>query len=230
MLEFYNNGDPYLSFAKRVGKAPADATKKTHGQLRDRYKTGLLAIQYGIGPVTLASRLGVSTFEAHEMIAQHRELFSQYWRWSEDWLAAALDSGKMCTPLGWQCATGITEFNARSIMNWPVQSAGAEILRIACIWADRHGLGLRAPVHDALLIEAPEDRIDADVTLLRELMRRASRVVLNATPQGRHELRTDTIVRYPDRYVDGRGVEIWQNVLRLLAEHQDQRKAVAAGG
>ena len=173
----------------------------------------------------MAARLGVSAFEAHEMIAQHRELFSEYWRWSEDWLAAALDSGKMCTPLGWQCATGIIEFNARSIMNWPVQSAGAEILRIACIWADRHGLGLRAPVHDALLIEAPEDRIDADVELLRELMRRASRVVLNVTPDGAHELRTDaTIVRYPDRYMDSRGTAIWQNVLRLLAEHQEHDK------
>jgi DNA polymerase I len=59
-------------------------------------------------------------------------------------------------------------------------------------------------------------RIEADVALLQELMRRASRIVLDP-----HELRTDaTIVRYPDRYVDGRGVEIWDNVLRLLAEHR----------
>src|SRR5262249_1287649 len=49
MLEFYQRGDPYLSFAQRVGAAPNDATKHTHGALRDRYKTGLLAIQYGIG-------------------------------------------------------------------------------------------------------------------------------------------------------------------------------------
>jgi hypothetical protein len=230
MLEFYNSGDPYLSFAKRVGKAPADATKKTHGQLRDRYKAGLLAIQYGIGPETLAGRLGVSTFEAHEMIAQHRELFVGYWRWAEDWLAAALDKGKMWTPLGWQCATGITEFNARSITNWPVQSAGAEILRIACIWADRHKLGLRAPVHDALLIEATEEQIDAAVALLRELMRRASKIVLNPSQEGMHELRTDcTMVHYPYRYTDGRGVEIWENVLRLLAKQQPHQQAMAVG-
>jgi DNA polymerase-1 len=47
MLKFYEN-DPYLSFAKHVGVAPAWATKHTHGPLRDRYKTGLLAIQYGV--------------------------------------------------------------------------------------------------------------------------------------------------------------------------------------
>ncbi len=103
MLDFYRSGDPYLSFAKRVGAAPSDANKQSHGQLRDRYKTGLLSIQYGIGAETLAGRLGVSAFEAHEMIAQHHELFAGYWRWADDWLAAVLDSGRMWTPLGWYC-------------------------------------------------------------------------------------------------------------------------------
>ncbi len=79
-------------------------------------------------------------------------------------------------------------------------------------------------MHDALLIEAPEDQIDADVALLRELMRRASRIVLNDTPTGSHELRTDVaIIRYPDRYSDARGAAIWDNVLRLLAEHRRQQ-------
>jgi len=155
MLDFYYSGDPYLSFARRVGAAPSWATKKTHGPLRDRYKVGLLAIQYGIGPETLAARLGISTFAAHEMIAQHRELFAVYWQWADDWLAHALDSGVMWTPLGWPCRTGITEFNARSLINYPVQGAGSDVLRVAIVLATRHGLELLAPVHDALLLGAP---------------------------------------------------------------------------
>jgi DNA polymerase-1 len=229
MIEFYRNGDPYLSFAKRVGAAPKWATKSTHGPLRDRYKTGLLAIQYSIGAETLAGRLGVSTLEAHEMIQQHRELFVVYWRWAEDWLAHSLDAGVMWTPLDWQCRTGITEFNARSIINFPVQATSADALRIAIVMAERHGLRLLAPVHDALLIESPIERIEADVALLREIMRRASRVVLNATADGTYELRTDaTIIRYPDRYTDKRGAEIWTRVLRLLAEYQAQQTAAPA--
>ena len=52
-------------------------------------------------------------------------------------------------------------------------------------------------------------------------MRRASRVVLNPTTDGTLELRTDAkIVRYPDRYSDPRGEEIWNDVLALLAEHR----------
>jgi DNA polymerase I len=215
MLEFYRS-DPYLSFAKRVGAAPSSATKHTHEPLRDRYKTGLLAIQYGIQAETLGARLGVSTFDAHEMINQHHELFAVYWRWSDDWLALALDTGVMWTPLGWTCRTGIAEFNARSIRNFPIQGSGADILRVACIWATRHGLRLLAPVHDAVLIEAPLERIEADVALMQELMRRASRVVL-----GGHELRTDAkIIRHPERYTDRRGDAVWANVLGLLAEYR----------
>jgi DNA polymerase-1 len=221
MLDFYRGGDPYLSFCKRVGKAPATATKATHGELRDRYKTGLLAIQYGIQAETLAARLGISTFEAHEMLEQHRELFAVYWRWTADWLAHALDAGVMWTPLGWFCRSGITELNERSIINLPIQGTGADILRIACVWATRHGLGLCAPVHDAIVIEALVERIEGDVALLQEIMRRASRLVLTPPHGAVCELRTDAkIVCYPDRYSDPRGAEIWAGVLSLLAEYQ----------
>jgi DNA polymerase-1 len=105
-----------------------------------------------------------------------------------------------------------------------VQSTGADILRLACVWAHRRGIQLCGSVHDAVVIEAAADRIDADVALMQEIMRRASRVVL-----GGHELRTDaTIVRHPDRYGDSRGEKIWQNVLSLLAQYRQQQQQEAA--
>ena len=160
-------------------------------------------------------------FKPKSFYYQHRTLFAQYWRWSDDWVARALDTGIMRTVFNWQCRTGITEFNERTIRNFPVQAGGAEILRIACIMAARRHIELLAPVHDAVLIEAPIDRIEADVALMREIMRRASRIVLNSTADGTHELRTDvTYVRYPDRYVDGRGEDIWHTVLKLLRDQQ----------
>ena len=73
------------------------------------------------------------------MLNQHRELFAQYWQWSDDWVQIALQTGMMWTVFGWECRTGITEFNERSIRNFPVQANGAEILRIACIMMERHG-------------------------------------------------------------------------------------------
>ena len=48
-------------------------------------------------------------------------------------------AARMWTPLGWQCRTGVTEFNERSIQNFPVQGPAQRILRIACIWATGMG-------------------------------------------------------------------------------------------
>jgi DNA polymerase I len=232
MLDMYRSGDPYMAFAKRVGAIPEHVTKGMFEQpqyarfaiVRERYKNMLLAVQYGMMVDTLAARLGISTFEAHEMLAQHHQLFAQYWQWSDDWLQQSLQTGVMRTAMGWTCRTGITEFNERSIRNWPIQATGADILRIACILATRHSIKLLAPVHDAVLIEAPIDRIEAHVALMQEIMRRASRIVLNADANGSHELRTDyTIIRYPDRYSDKRGVAIWDEVLHLLTEHRNRQ-------
>ena len=225
MAELYATGSPYVEFAKRFDQAPADATKKSHGSVHERYKVGCLGSQYGMQQETLARQLGVSTFVAHEMLNQHRGLFNTYWAWVDDWVAHALNTGVMNTALGWTCRTGITEFNARSIGNFPVQATGADILRIVCIWAHRLGIELCAPVHDAVLVEAPIDQIEADVALVREIMRRASRIVLNAQPDGPYELRTDaTIVAYPGRYRDKRGEQMWTEVLALLTRYRKQKR------
>jgi hypothetical protein len=230
MLEMYKTGDPYWSFAKRAGAVPSGAEKKSYVDVRNKYKNMLLAVQYGMGTETLAARLGVSGIEAHEMLNQHRELFAQYWRWSDDWLQAALQTGVMRTAFGWTCRIGILEFNERSIRNWPIQATGADILRIACILMVRHGIKLLAPIHDAVLTESSLDNIKKDVALARECMRRASRIVLNKDPTGSHELRTDCkIVRWPDRYSDPRGEGIWTRVLELLEQHRRPLGSVRDG-
>jgi hypothetical protein len=225
MLELYATGSPYIEFAKRFDVVPSSATKGTDPEVHETYKTVLLGAQYGMQHVTLAQRLGISTFAAHEMLNQHRGLFNQYWAWSEDWVAHSLDAGVMHTPMGWTCRTGITEFNARSISNWPIQSTSADIMRLACIMAARRGIGLCGCVHDALVIESSIEHIDADVALTQEIMRRASRIVLNSNSNSKFELRTDaTIVRFPDRYADKRGVKMWAEVLDLLEQYRQQQE------
>jgi hypothetical protein len=93
----------------------------------------------------------------------------------------------------------------------------------------RRGIELCGSIHDAVLIEAPASRIAADVVLAEEIMRRAARVVLN-TSDKRHELRTSaTIVCHPNHYADKRGVQVWNDVLKLLEQYreQQQQRAVA---
>jgi hypothetical protein len=35
-----------------------------------------------------------------------------------------------------------------------IQSTGADILRLACVWGHRRGIKICAPIHDAVLIES----------------------------------------------------------------------------
>jgi DNA polymerase family A len=225
MLELYATGSPYIEFAKRFDEAPPDATKKTEEgeRIHERYKVGLLGAQYQMQYLTLAQRLGVSTFVAHEMLSQHGGLFRKYWVYTEDWIAQALNTGIMWTPFGWTLHTGIIEFNARSIGNFFVQASSADILRLATVWMHRRNIEVCGTVHDAVLIEAPIDRIEADVALAEEIMRRSGRVVLNTTDK-RHDLRTSaTIVKFPNRYVDKRGVQMWEEVLKLLEQYRKEK-------
>jgi DNA polymerase I len=229
MFKMYNTGDPYWSFAKSVGAVPRSAVRDKNGPyepVRDNYKVMLLSTQYGLSAPTLAARLKIPLHEAHEMLAQHHSQFSPYWAWSDDYVQQALQTGTVRTAYNWSYHVGLFgQINDRSLRNWPIQSDGADILRIACILAVRHGIKILAPVHDAVLIEAPIERIEADVALMQEIMRRASRIVLNDAPDGPYELRTDAkIVKYPERYTDKRGDEIWAQVLDLLAAHERELK------
>ena len=60
MQKAYSSGDPYLEFAKQAGAAPADATKESHGSVREHFKACVLAVQYGMGAEALAERVSAS--------------------------------------------------------------------------------------------------------------------------------------------------------------------------
>jgi len=86
-------------------------------------------------------------------------------------------------------------------------------LRLACCLATERGIAVCAPVHDALLIEANNELIEASVAITQEQMAAASRAVLDG-----FELRSDAkIVRYPERYMDPRGERMWATVTGILA-------------
>ena len=96
--------------------------------------------------------------------------------------------------------------------NFPLQANGAEMLRLACCSLTEAGVRVCAPVHDALLIEAPADDIEQAVAVCQQAMQQASELVLRGFP-----LRTEAkVVRHPDRYMDPRGHTMWDMVFGLL--------------
>ena len=211
MQNAYNSGDPYLAFAVLAGAGPKGATKATHGAVRELYKACALAVQYGMGADGLAERIGSVPAHARELLLKHHETFPDFWRWSDSAVDFAALYGSIHTVFGWRVRLG-EKLNPRSVRNFPMQANGAEMLRLACSYATEAGITICAPVHDAVLIEAPLEDLEHRVEQMQAHMARASRDVL-----GGFELRADAkLIRHPDRYADPRGARMWSTVMELL--------------
>ncbi len=213
MMKGYANGDPYLDFAIRAGMAPAGATKGSHGEVRDQCKAVVLGTQFGMRERTLANRIGVVQFRGKQLIRAHQEAYPRYWDWVEGVTSFATLHGYLDTVFGWRLQID-GETRPTTIQNFPCQANGSEMLRLACAMAYEEGLGICAPVHDAILLESPLETLDRDIARLQEIMTEAGRIVLDGFP-----VRTDAdIVRFPDRYMDKRGIAMWRMVNELLEQ------------
>ena len=216
MADAYRSGDPYLAFGKQAGAIPPDGTKASHSAERAQFKQCVLAVQYGMGAEALATRIGQPVDMAKRLLRLHRETYPAFWRWSEAAVDRAMLLGRLETVFGWPIHVGPSAdpargANARSLANFPCQAHGAEMLRLACCMLVEAGIGLCAPVHDAVVIEGPADTIDEVVAQARGIMAEASKIVL-----GGFEIGTDAeIVKYPDRYIDKAGEDFWNTVTRL---------------
>jgi DNA polymerase I len=226
MQAAYRSGDCYLTFAKQARGVPEDATKKTHGPQRELFKQCVLGVQYGMEAQSLALRIAQPIIVARDLLQAHHETYRTFWRFSDAVVDTAMLTGSLHTVFGWHVHVGENP-NPRSLRNFPMQANGAEMLRLACCLATERGIEICAPVHDAVLICAPLDRLDTDIAAMRAAMAEASRIVL-----GGFELRTDCpdefdefskpvefphVIRYPRRFMDARGAAMWDRVIQLLA-------------
>ena len=84
---------------------------------------------------------------------------------------------------------------------------------MACILLTEAGINVCAPVHDALLVEVPLAHLDERVSVAKDLMGYASEQVLDG-----FRLSSDVkLVLDSERYMDDRGVEMWDRIESMLA-------------
>jgi len=211
MMEAYETGDSYLAFAKQAGAVPEDATKETHGLIRDQFKQCVLGVEYGIADMSLAVRIGQLPIVARHLLRLHHDVYHVFWQWSDTALDHAMLYGWQSTVFGW-CNRVFPNPNPRSIRNFHMQANGAEMLRLACCLGTENGIRICAPVHDAVLITAPISELDADIVTMRHYMEQASAIVLAG-----FKLATEAkTVLYPERYTDRRGEKMFAKVMSLL--------------
>jgi DNA polymerase I-like protein with 3'-5' exonuclease and polymerase domains len=115
--------------------------------------------------------------------------------------------------------------SSRTLRNFQLQAGGGDILRVAIIGLHAAGIQVVAPVHDAVLIEAAAEDIEAHVAAAKEIMEAAARVVTGGFP-----IRVDKKIFGPgERYYDPRGTPMWNRIVRCLrAESRPGPEALAA--
>lgn len=211
MLAAYLSGDPYLAFAKQAGAVPQNATKHSHPNERNQYKQCVLATQYGMGAESLAGRLGTPELRAQQLLDMHKKVYRTFWEWSDNLYNVTVAFNQVATLFGWRLNVQ-PDLNPRSLRNFPMQANAAEMLRLACILIHETGINICAPVHDALLIEAPEDQIDEAVLVAQACMEEASAILLDG-----FKLTSDAkIIRSPERFHEDSGQMFWDRVMAIL--------------
>lgn len=213
LLGACESGDVYTGVARQLGFIKEGMSADEIKAVRTMFKTVVLGIQYGMGAKTLAVRTGISMYEAAEILARLRARFRVFESYAQRVLDRAGIELEVSTPFGWVMQTP-PGTKHRTTRNFPMQSTGSEVLHVASIMAERRGVQVVAPVHDAIMAEAAIAEV-ADVSAaLDRVMRDAGAVVLRG-----YELPTDVQVVLPGQhYHDDRGVAMWNTVTNLVAK------------
>jgi DNA polymerase I-like protein with 3'-5' exonuclease and polymerase domains len=182
-----------------------------------------LGINYGMGVPSLAKGLNQHPLVASNLIEGHRRKYPRYWRWREDQVWHAMLNRRIESVFGWPLYI-TTSPNKRTLYNFPMQSGGAEMLRLAAVRLCEAGLVPSMLVHDGILLEVETEQ---QVAQAMEIMRAAGRDVCDGLEVG---VDIDQRLVNGARYHDKRPVagKMWATVEKTLADIGARpRKAVA---
>jgi len=212
------SGDPYRQFAASALGVTSPTTLQ-----RQVYKACVLGRIYGMGASTLARNLGISKGQAQHILDQMRARYPVLNAWLDRILIKAAHLVPITCTLGWSLTASGRPGEERTFLNFPMQANGAELMRL--VFARAGDLPIIGCAHDSFILEDCADRIEQTVWRMQEIVRAASRDLLDG-----FELRADCkpnedITFYPDRFVDKReredGMRHWNWLMRLIEEAEN---------
>ena len=216
LIEAYRGGDIYYTLALDDGLTKDTGLKhwKKHNPAqRQRMKALQLGINYGMGVPSLAKGLNQHPLIASSLIERHRRKYPRYWQWREDQVWHAMLNRRIESVFGWPLHI-TTSPNKRTLYNFPMQSGGAEMLRLAAVRLCAAGLVPSMLVHDGILLEVETEQ---QVAQAMAIMRAAGRDVCDGLEVG---VDIDQRLVNGARYQDKRPVagKMWTTIEKTLAD------------
>jgi hypothetical protein len=214
LIEDYLGGDIYHALALMCGlTAEADPIKwkKNSPQMRQRMKALQLGINYGMGVRSLARGLDRHPIIASNTIEQHRRRYRTYWQWREGRVQDAMLERRIESKFGWPLRISSSP-NKRTLYNFPMQSGGAEMLRLATMRLCDAGIVPIMLIHDGILFEETDPE---KIEHAKEIMRGAGRDCCNGLEIG---VDVDQLLQSGARYRDKRpvAVKMWNTIMDEL--------------
>lgn len=165
LIDIYNapECDVYLALAKMAGFAPSSATKKTHPEVRQLFKTMQIGLGYGKAVWSLTKDIKQSSNhitlsdaynKAQQIHRWHKTTFTGYWQWTEHTINQARKSGFIQSTDGWTYF--VTDaVRDTQLLNFPMQANGAALMRLAIMNLAQHqDIDLICTQHDAIYVNA----------------------------------------------------------------------------
>jgi hypothetical protein len=185
--------------------------KKTCPDMRNRMKVLQLAINYGLGVPSLARGLDRHPLIASEIIERHKRTYPRFWQWRADMVQTAMLKRRIESVFGWPLHIS-TSPNQRTLYNFPMQSGGAEMLRLATTRLCDAGIVPIMLIHDGILFEATARE---QVEHAKEIMQSAGRDTCEGIEIG---VDIDQMLEGGARYRDKRPMagKMWDTIMRAL--------------
>ncbi|HYZ11524.1 MAG TPA: DNA polymerase I [Actinomycetota bacterium] len=179
---FASDTDIHAATAGKVFGLPPD---QVDAELRRRAKVVNYGLAYGMSAYGLAQRLGIPPDEAQEFIDAYFAGFPKIREFLDRQVAFAAAEGFTATILGRRRYLPelqspnprIRDLGRRMALNAPIQGSAADIMKLAMIHVDTALESLPATmvltVHDELVFEVEEDRLDEVAEAARKEMEAA---------------------------------------------------------
>jgi DNA polymerase I len=171
LAEAYRSGDVYHALALLCGLTNDTDIKRwkaEHPGQRQQMKALQLGINYGMGVRSLSRGLDRHLSIGSEVIIRHQYKHPVYWAWRESKVRRAMLERVIVSEYdGWPLHIS-TSPNERTLFNFPMQSGGAEMLRLAANRLCDAGLVPSMLVHDGILFELDsEEQVEHAIEIMR---------------------------------------------------------------